>query len=317
MQEKIMVSVIIISYNHEKYIKQAIKSVLEQDFPYSMEIIIGDDASTDKSSEIIEEYARQDQRIISICRKKNLGATKNIYDLYKRARGKYIAILEGDDYWCNPNKLKIQIEFLEEHPDFIATTHDIIDVDKNGSPISLKEVDEKFKGTVYTYNDFNNGFFPGQTASLVHRNFYLTKNKKYDIFETAHYLVGDTTIFLFLVELGSIYKFKEKFSCYRYIRDINMGNACSIMMRNNNSLEMYNYFDKLDDYCKKYTNSKITTKIYKKAYFLKSVYIFLHKPNFRNLSIFLQIFKKTDKKLEYLNFVFRRGMRKIKNAINN
>lgn len=317
MQEKTMVSVIIISYNHEKYIKQAIESVLGQEFPYKMEIIIGDDASTDKTSEIIKEYAKQDQRIIPVCRKKNIGGTKNAYDLYKRAHGKYLALLEGDDYWCNSKKLKKQVEFLEKHADFVATTHNNINVDKNGKIIFLKEESTDFTEDVYTYKHFNDGFYPGQTASLVCRNFYLTKDKKYDIYENAHHLVGDTTFFLFLVELGNIYKFKEKFSCYRYVRDLNLDNACSTMMRTNNSLEMYNYFDKLDNYCKKYTNSEITTIAFKKIYFLKSVYVFLHEPNLKNISILLQILRKSNKKLEFLGFVFKKGIRKIKNAINS
>lgn len=315
MTKKIKVSVIIISYNHEKYIGQAIESVLKQDFPYSMEILIGDDASTDKSAEIIREYAQKDSRIIPICREKNIGATSNVYDLYMRAKGEYLAILEGDDYWCNPQKLKIQIEFLEENPNFIATTHQDISVDKDGKKLKLKKSRENFDGDIYTSKDYNKGIYPGQTGTLVYKNFYLTKNKKYDIFTEAHHLVGDTTIFLFLVELGKIYKFKEEFSCYRYLRDPNLDNACSIMMRYNNSLEMYDYFDKLDDYCKKYTNSKITTNSFKKGYFLKAVYVFLKKPNMNNLLILLKILKKSDKKLEYIGFVFKRGMEKIKNAV--
>ena len=316
MNDKIIVSVIILTYNHEKYIEQAIESVLEQDFPYSMEILIGDDCSTDKSAEIIKKYAQKDSRITAICREKNIGATSNAYDLYKKAKGKYLAFLEGDDYWCDSQKLKTQVEFLEKNSDFIATTHENITVDKNGKEINLKESRENFSGSVYTYREYNKGIYPGHSATLVLRNFYKTPNSKYDIFVKAHSLVGDTTIFLFLVELGRIYKFPQKCSCYRYLRDPKLDNACSLMMRHNNSLEMFEYFDKLDNYCKKYTKSEITTNFFKKVYFLKAVYTFLNNPCKRNFLILLEIFKRSDRKKEYIWYVFERGMEKIKNAIN-
>lgn len=115
-----LVSVIIITYNHEKYIRDAIEGCLEQktDFPY--EVIIHDDASTDGTTEIVREYTSKHPDII-----RPIIQIENQYSIYKKitplvvpyARGKYIAFCEGDDYWCEPQKLQKQVSIMENDPE--------------------------------------------------------------------------------------------------------------------------------------------------------------------------------------------------------
>lgn len=105
------------TYNHEKYIAQAIESVLAQKTEYSFELLIGNDKSTDNTASVVQTLAKTDKRITLIDRKENIGLHRNIADLIKLAKGKYIALLEGDDFWTISDKLQRQVKYLEENPD--------------------------------------------------------------------------------------------------------------------------------------------------------------------------------------------------------
>jgi len=110
------VSVIMPAYNAEKYIGEAIESVLSQRFSGSYEILIADDASTDSTPDIIRAYqSGHPERIKAIFREKNIGANPNSYDLCLRASGRYLAFLDADDRWVSCDKLQRQFDYLEEH----------------------------------------------------------------------------------------------------------------------------------------------------------------------------------------------------------
>lgn len=110
-----IVSVITITYNHEQYIKQALDSILSQvGDNFELELIVADDASTDGTQAIIKRYEKKYPNIIKpILRRRNRGIQLNLIDALKRAKGKYIALCEGDDYWINTQKLSRQIALLE------------------------------------------------------------------------------------------------------------------------------------------------------------------------------------------------------------
>ena len=115
-----MIAVCIATYNHEAFIAQAIESVLAQVCDEPLHIYIGDDASTDGTQAVCERFAKKDDRIIYVRRKKNAGLVNNTIDLYRRIMVdgcEYIAMLDGDDYWTDPNKLQIQIDYLRNHPE--------------------------------------------------------------------------------------------------------------------------------------------------------------------------------------------------------
>ncbi|HEU4966001.1 MAG TPA: glycosyltransferase [Candidatus Saccharimonadales bacterium] len=121
---KPLVSVCLITYNHAKYIREAIDSVLAQQTNFSWELVIADDCSTDGTREIVREYQeRYPERIQLILQDKNVGAEQNWLDLINYPKAKYMAYLEGDDYWTNPNKLQMQADFLEKHPDYALCFH--------------------------------------------------------------------------------------------------------------------------------------------------------------------------------------------------
>lgn len=121
----IIVSVCCITFNHEKYICDTIEGFLMQETDFPIEIIIHDDASTDSTQNIIRKYAEKDDRIIPILREKNIKSTGvPVYPItFEKARGKYIAMCEGDDYWTDPLKLQKQVEFMEENEELAGCFH--------------------------------------------------------------------------------------------------------------------------------------------------------------------------------------------------
>jgi len=183
-----LISVIVITYNQERYIHQALQSILSQNTDKVIEILVGNDASTDRTGEILEELART-QNLNLIQREQNLGASANLYDLLEHARGKYVALLEGDDYWTDPDKLQKQYDFLETHPDYIGCTHECLLVDELGNELSDQNLDWLCKKREYTIQDHQGLYLAGQTGTLMFRNIFKEKPDAYEIIRTAHPLI--------------------------------------------------------------------------------------------------------------------------------
>ncbi|MEX0966938.1 MAG: glycosyltransferase [Bacteroidia bacterium] len=130
------VSVSIITYNQEKYIAKAIESVLMQEVDFDYEIIIGDDCSTDGTQAIIEKYRQQYPELIRFIAHKErysgVPGRLNLITNIQAAKGEYVALLDGDDYWLDKHKLQQQVTFLDENPDYVMCFHDaIVESDEN------------------------------------------------------------------------------------------------------------------------------------------------------------------------------------------
>lgn len=222
----IMVSVIMLTYNHEAYIKKALESVINQEVDFNYEILIGDDASSDKTPEILQIYKDYfPDKIKLILRSENVGCTANLADLYKRASGRYLAHLEGDDYWTDSKKLQHQFDCLENNPQFSAVTHRFIIVDEKDEIINkkLSWVTDK---PVYTARDFDGLSLPGQTATLFQRNIFLNDLKSLEIFY-ADRNVADRISILLLLRHGNITCLDRTMSAYRFLRGGNNQNISS------------------------------------------------------------------------------------------
>lgn len=110
---KPLVSVCMITYNHEKYIKDAIEGILMQKTSFPIELIIGEDCSTENTRKIVEDYAEKYPNLIfAQYSEKNLDMMNNFFNVLQAVRSKYIALCEGDDYWTDPLKLQKQVDFL-------------------------------------------------------------------------------------------------------------------------------------------------------------------------------------------------------------
>jgi glycosyltransferase involved in cell wall biosynthesis len=139
-----LVSICCASYNHEKYIEDALEGFLIQQTDFPFEILIHDDASTDRTQDIIREYAQKYPHIIKPIYQSENQYSKFIHadpDInFPRAKGKYIAICEGDDHWVDAMKLMIQIDFLEKNEDYAVSGHDATIVDINGNLIASSKL---------------------------------------------------------------------------------------------------------------------------------------------------------------------------------
>ena len=121
-----LVSVCMITYNHEKYISQSIDGVLMQKTDFPIELVIGEDCSTDNTRNLCMEYKEKyPDKIKLLLPEKNLGMIQNFNATIQSCAGKYIALCEGDDYWIDPYKLQKQVDFLEANPDFSFVYTDV------------------------------------------------------------------------------------------------------------------------------------------------------------------------------------------------
>ena len=130
---KNVVSIWMVTYNHEPFIAKAIDSVLMQETNFDFHIFLGEDCSTDNTATVCKDYANKyPDKITLYSHKDNVGATRNGQVIYKacfESGAKYIAMLEGDDYWTDPNKLQKQVDFLEMNEDFVCV----------GGKVSIKD----------------------------------------------------------------------------------------------------------------------------------------------------------------------------------
>ncbi|MCJ2048962.1 glycosyltransferase [Methylobacterium sp. J-070] len=122
---KPVVSVLCITYNQARFIRETLDSLLAQVTGFPFEVLVGDDGSTDGTAEIIAEYATRHPNLIPVLRTKNLGPNGNFADLTRSARGEYVATCEGDDYWSDTGKLQRQVDFLKAHPEFTLCFHPV------------------------------------------------------------------------------------------------------------------------------------------------------------------------------------------------
>lgn len=124
-----LVSVVIMTYNHENYITQALEGVIAQRVNFPMELLVTNDCSTDRTAQVIDEYVSKtktdvDIRVFHL--KKNVGLTANHCFIVKQANGKYISYCDGDDYWTDPYKLQHQIDYMEAHPECALCYHNAL-----------------------------------------------------------------------------------------------------------------------------------------------------------------------------------------------
>lgn len=167
--EQPLVSVCIITYNHEKWITAAIDSVLEQETDFPCEVIIADDCSTDSTREILKGYAKK-YPIKLILQKKNKGAKENWKDLMKAPTGKYIAYFEGDDAWVHPLKLQKQVDVLKTNPhvSLCYSNATIVDTKNPALTIFFSEK-SKPKQLLNKYDVINHCVIPTCTMTFLNK----------------------------------------------------------------------------------------------------------------------------------------------------
>lgn len=215
----ILVSVICTAYNHKKYIKQCLDSLVMQKADFNFEIIIYDDCSTDGTREIIQEYADKYPNLIrTILPKCNIAQTEGFCKvnqmIFEKIKGKYHATCDGDDYWIDENKLQKQVDFLETHPDYsicfhpVKVVYDGFDFEKADEIYPTQEIIES--GTTFELLLKTNFMC---TNSIICRSIF--RNTKYEDCVPKDALPGDWFVSLLHAKEGKIKMLPEIMAVYR------------------------------------------------------------------------------------------------------
>lgn len=220
--ENIMVSVLCLAFNHEKYIRQCLDGFVMQKTNFKFEVIIHDDASTDNTANIIREYEEKYPEIIKpIYQKENqyskkAGITKSF--TLPKARGKYIAICEGDDFWTDKYKLQKQVDTLENNPNSKCCVCTVRDANEDGSMMNTTHPSEVFDSGILHTEDFLKlacKEYAFQTSSFMFKGDdykeYIYNPPKFRTVSS----VGDWPQLLYFSIIGDIYYINDEMSCYR------------------------------------------------------------------------------------------------------
>ena len=266
MENNVLLSVIMLSFNHEHYIERALKSVISQKTDFEYEILIGDDASTDSSIEILRKYSKMYPQIRLFVREKNLGTTRNAYELMKAARGKYLASCESDDYWIDEYKLQKQVDFLNAHSEFIGCAHKVMCVGDNGKRTRKQGISWVTGKRVYRLRDFKGIFLPGQSGSVVRRNIFLNPKFDYSIMYKAHPYIGDRTSTMLFVAQGDFYIMSDVMSCYQqHLTDTEKSITKRLFENNPNRIsEELDYVKRLETYANEVLRVDIGAEYHKR-----------------------------------------------------
>jgi glycosyltransferase involved in cell wall biosynthesis len=203
------VSVAMITYRQEAYIAQAVESALTQETTFEVEIVIGEDCSPDGTRRVLLELEEKyPGRLRLLLHEENLGMSRNLEATLRACRGKYIAILEGDDYWTCSTKLEQQVQALEEDPSCVICFHNVEAIDEAaGSRTLLCRPDQKQRSTFHDL--LVNNFIP--TCSVLYRNGLIER-----IPEWMHGLgMADWPLHLLNAEHGDILYLDGVMAAYR------------------------------------------------------------------------------------------------------
>lgn len=255
--QEITVSISCVTYNHAAYIRNAIDGFLMQKTNFPIEVLIHDDASTDGTAGIIKEYEEKYSDLIKpIYQRENQysqGRTISAVYQFPRARGKYIALCEGDDYWTDPHKLQKQVDFLETNAEYVFTFHDALILNQKTGEKRVRVGNRTIDTTVDLKSLIIQKNIP--TASIVFRNI-LDFNSLPDWFNKISN--GDYGLCVLLAEEGPGKYLPDVMSVYR-VHEGGVWSGNGFEFTHNSDLQFYNYL--LDYFKDKDIRKTIRAKI--------------------------------------------------------
>ncbi len=212
-----LVSVCLITYNHADFVEEAVDSILMQETDFPFEIVIGEDASSDETFDIVDRYQKKYPGIIKILRStKNLGQLTgtsfqlNFIRNLRACCGKYIAFLEGDDYWLSPNKIQTQVEALEANAQHSSSFHDTY-VKIYNNPHDMNPWRDFSNVTSMSLADIIAPLSPFHTSSFMARRSCINSLPSYFL----HSQSGDLVLFIAAAAHGDSIKVNDVWSVYR------------------------------------------------------------------------------------------------------
>ena len=215
MEHTPLVTVLVTTYNQEKYIAQALDSVLAQKTDFPFEIYVSEDCGTDGTRDILKEYARRYPQIIRLnLREKNVGISRNWYEGLCAAKGEFVCTLEGDDWWRDELKLQKQADFLRAHPDYLAVSHTLLLTDDEGNTYGTLPDDKRILNADATMPLFLRGVTYSCTACMV-RNIFRTPDPAREAYVTANRSIADFALCMLYLDGGRVFVMDEAMSAYR------------------------------------------------------------------------------------------------------
>lgn len=243
MESAPLVSVVVITYNHARYIRQALDSVLCQQTLFDIEILIGEDESSDGTREIVTDYMnRFPERILVIYHQRKdvtyingrPSGAYNYFDTLAHARGKYIAYLDGDDYWTDPLKLQKQVDIMERRPDLAMCAHWVANVDQDGLAANIKSCTGLNCPREFSTSSALSST-PVHPNSWLFRRFDVQNHSAYPLISNLS--AGDDSMALVLLSMGNGYCIPEAMSAYR----LHNGGIWSVKSRISKNFEMLQF----------------------------------------------------------------------------
>ncbi|HYJ85716.1 MAG TPA: glycosyltransferase [Pyrinomonadaceae bacterium] len=231
-------SVCLITFNHERFIAEALQSAVEQQTDFEYEIVVSDDCSTDATRKIITEFqGRYPDKIRLAFPEKNLGVNANLAMTIQACRGQYVALLEGDDYWTSPTKLQEQVSFLDANPACAICFHAVRVFHDDGSTES--HISPRFgHKKIFTLEDLLRlgNFIP--TCSTVFRN------RLFDEFPDWFYelRIADFSLHVFNAQYGKVGYIGKVMGAYR----VHSGGTFSLENESRNAQEVIRLYDYLN-----------------------------------------------------------------------
>lgn len=201
-------SVFVVTYNQEQYIRQCLDSVVMQQVDFDYEVIIGEDCSTDNTPLICDEYAKKYPFIRVYHHSKNLGLVKNWEFVLNHCKGDYIAMLEGDDYWIYPCKLQKQLEYMEMHPEVVLTFTGV-NVSYEGGDIRDEHIFDHLASRIYSIQEIYKKW------SILTSTVVFRKGPMLPIIYPQEVFINDTYTFMRIMQYGMAYCFAEPWTTYR------------------------------------------------------------------------------------------------------
>ena len=220
VSENVLVSISLVTYNHESFIRKCLHSIIMQKTNFKYEILLGEDCSSDETRKICIEFAQKhpDKIRLFLHSRNNViyingsptGRFNFLHNM-KKANGKYIALCEGDDYWTDPNKLQRQVDFLEKNKNYVACFHNAVQIEKGELDKPYLPWKENSDVSAEQIIKIGGGIFP--TAGLMFRNVI----KEFPpFFKKAK--AGDRALSLLLLNHGRFYFHNDLMACYRIHR---------------------------------------------------------------------------------------------------
>lgn len=301
--ERPIVSVGLMTYNHEKFIGKAIESVLMQEVNFTYELLIAEDCSTDRTREIVLAYKKKYPDVIRLLlQDQNVGMKKNSNDLRRACCGKYRANLEGDDYWIDPGKLQKQVDFLENNPDFVAIGGDFTCIDDMGCPCAFPWGDIRYTYCMdneYTVEHLHQWLLFGHTSTIMFKNYFYDCGEEVNQRFDEVNMLGDRRICLFLVMKGRVWHEKEIWTIRRVLSrsSSSMTNA----VKNSNYLGVnFGWLLEAERYCREEFNYKLDMRKKKDQRWLGSLKVFFKHPSRENYRVVIYIFKSAHSYPRYI-----------------